>query len=60
MKPFMEKGPKGLPEDEEVFFGHLARKIKAIQFLTSKLDSELTEKIKLIYSIKWNYHFLVF
>lgn len=41
----MEKGPKkGLPEDEEVFFGHLARKIKAIQFLTSKLDSELTEK----------------
>ncbi|EGO8429926.1 DNA polymerase I [Enterococcus faecalis] len=35
---------KGLPEDEEVFFGHLARKIKAIQFLTSKLDSELTEK----------------
>ncbi|HAP2863545.1 TPA: DNA polymerase I [Enterococcus faecalis] len=35
---------KGLPEDEEVFFGHLARKINAIQFLTSKLDSELTEK----------------
>lgn len=35
---------KGLPEDEEVFFGHLARKIKAIRFLTSKLDSELTEK----------------
>ncbi|ESU74719.1 DNA polymerase I [Enterococcus faecalis CBRD01] len=33
-----------MPEDEEVFFGHLARKIKAIQFLTSKLDSELTEK----------------
>ena len=37
----MEKGQKGLPEDEEVF-GHLARKIKAIQ--KSKLDSELTEK----------------
>ncbi len=33
-----------MPEDEEVFFGHLARKIKAVQFLTSKLDSELTEK----------------
>ena len=55
----MEKGPKRLARGRRSF-GHLARKIKAIQFLTSKLDSELTEKIKLIYSIKWNYHFLVF
>lgn len=35
---------KGLPEDEEVFFCHLARKIKAIHFLTTKLDEELVEK----------------
>ncbi|MBP2099736.1 DNA polymerase I [Enterococcus rivorum] len=35
---------KGLPEDEEVFFSHLARKIQAIHFLSEKLDSELTEK----------------
>lgn len=35
---------KGLPEDEEVFFSHLARKIKAIEFLSEKLDKELTEK----------------
>lgn len=35
---------KGLPEDEEVFFSHLARKIKAIEFLSEKLDNELTEK----------------
>jgi DNA polymerase-1 len=35
---------KGLPEDEEAFFSHLARKVKAIQFLSEKLDAELTEK----------------
>lgn len=35
---------KGLPEDDEVFFSHLARKIQAINFLTEKLDVELTEK----------------
>ncbi|MFQ7235527.1 MAG: DNA polymerase, partial [Enterococcus hulanensis] len=35
---------KGLPEDDEVFFGHLARKIKAIHFLNDKLESELEEK----------------
>ncbi|MTD38669.1 DNA polymerase I [Erwinia sp. CPCC 100877] len=35
---------KGLPEDEEVFFSHLARKVKAIQFLSEKLDAELSEK----------------
>ncbi|MHC5216119.1 DNA polymerase I [Enterococcus sp. LJL128] len=35
---------KGLPEDEEVFYSHLARKIKAIHFLTNSLDKELTEK----------------
>ena len=35
---------KGLPEDEEIFFAHLARKVKAIHFLTEKLDEELVEK----------------
>ena len=35
---------KGLPEDDEVFFGHLARKIKAIHFLNDKLENELEEK----------------
>ncbi|MFK4567753.1 DNA polymerase I [Enterococcus sp. UD-01] len=35
---------KGLPEDEEAFFSHLARKVKAIQFLSEKLDAELAEK----------------
>lgn len=35
---------KGLPEDDEVFFSHLARKIKAIHFLSKTLDTELTEK----------------
>lgn len=35
---------KGLPEDEEVFFAHLARKIKAVHELSEKLDQELAEK----------------
>lgn len=35
---------KGLPEDEEVFFAHLARKVSAINGLTPKLSQELTEK----------------
>lgn len=35
---------KGLPEDEEVFFAHLARKVKAIEFLSEKLETELAEK----------------
>ncbi|WP_375179132.1 DNA polymerase I [Enterococcus rotai] len=35
---------KGLPEDDEAFFSHLARKVKAIQFLSTKLDTELVEK----------------
>ncbi|KFN90817.1 DNA polymerase I [Tetragenococcus muriaticus 3MR10-3] len=35
---------KGLPEDDEVFFAHLARKIKAIQWLTPKLEKELRDK----------------
>lgn len=35
---------KGLPEDEEVFFAHLARKVKAIEFLSEKLQTELAEK----------------
>lgn len=35
---------KGLPEDDEAFFSHLARKIKAIHFLSEKLDAELVEK----------------
>ncbi|MEI5988880.1 DNA polymerase I [Enterococcus termitis] len=35
---------KGLPEDDEAFFSHLARKVNAIQFLSEKLDAELVEK----------------
>jgi DNA polymerase-1 len=35
---------KGLPEDLEDFYAHLARKIAAILFLTDKLDTELTKK----------------
>ncbi|MDA9470953.1 DNA polymerase I [Enterococcus sp. 5H] len=35
---------KGLPEDEEMFFSHLARKVNAIHFLSEKLDTELTDK----------------
>lgn len=35
---------KGLPEDEEVFYAHLARKIKAIDWLTDKLKDELEDK----------------
>ncbi|MBO1299189.1 MULTISPECIES: DNA polymerase I [unclassified Enterococcus] len=35
---------KGLPEDEEVFFAHLARKVSAINGLTPKLSQELAEK----------------
>ncbi|OJG89952.1 DNA polymerase I [Enterococcus silesiacus] len=35
---------KGLPEDDEAFFSHLARKVKAIHFLSEKLDAELVEK----------------
>ncbi|WP_086348046.1 DNA polymerase I [Candidatus Enterococcus clewellii] len=35
---------KGLPEDEEKFFSHLARKVKAITILSNKLDKELAEK----------------
>ncbi|AYW48683.1 DNA polymerase I [Tetragenococcus osmophilus] len=35
---------KGLPEDKETFFSHLARKIKAIQWLTPKLEEELKDK----------------
>lgn len=35
---------KGLPEEEEVFFAHLARKVSAINVLTPKLSQELTEK----------------
>ncbi|MGL4696895.1 DNA polymerase I [Enterococcus larvae] len=35
---------KGLPEDEELFFSHLARKIQAINILSDKLDKELEEK----------------
>lgn len=35
---------KGLPEDEEVFFAHLARKIVAIDWLSEKLVEELEEK----------------
>ncbi|MCD5002415.1 DNA polymerase I [Enterococcus saccharolyticus] len=35
---------KGLPEEEEVFFGHLARKVKAIGWLTDKLKEELEAK----------------
>lgn len=35
---------KGLPEDDEAFYAHLARKIEAINFLTPKLEKELAEK----------------
>ncbi|MGX7172552.1 DNA polymerase I [Enterococcus ratti] len=35
---------KGLPEEEEVFFAHLARKVLAINALTPKLRDELEEK----------------
>ncbi|WP_165006340.1 MULTISPECIES: DNA polymerase I [unclassified Enterococcus] len=35
---------KGLPEDQEVFFAHLARKVAAINVLTPKLTHELEEK----------------
>lgn len=39
------KGAKrGLPEDNQVFYEHLARKIKAIQWLTEPLTKELKEK----------------
>jgi len=38
---------KGLPEDDETFFAHLARKIKAIQWLTPKLEGELKDKNQL-------------
>ncbi|MBO0472914.1 DNA polymerase I [Enterococcus sp. DIV0840] len=35
---------KGLPEDDEAFFSHLARKVNAIHFLSEKLAAELVEK----------------
>lgn len=35
---------KGLPEEEEVFFAHLARKVAAINALTPILNKELEEK----------------
>ncbi|OJG67433.1 DNA polymerase I [Enterococcus moraviensis] len=35
---------KGLPEEDEAFFSHLARKVNAIDFLSEKLDAELVEK----------------
>ncbi|MFV0558507.1 MAG: DNA polymerase I [Enterococcus sp.] len=35
---------KGLPEDEERFFEHLARKIKGIHWLSQRLVAELHEK----------------
>ena len=35
---------KGLPEDEEVFFAHLARKVVAIEWLSEKLVEELEDK----------------
>jgi len=38
---------KGLPEDDETFFAHLARKIKAIQWLAPKLEGELKDKNQL-------------
>lgn len=38
---------KGLPEDDETFFAHLARKIKAIQWLTPRLEGELKDKNQL-------------
>lgn len=45
---------KGLPEEEELFYAHLSRKVKAIHWLSEKLDQELTEKIRVSCSIKWN------
>lgn len=46
---------KGLPEDEEVFFAHLARKIVAIDWLSEKLVEELEEKgqTQLFYEIEF-------
>ncbi|MGM0212959.1 DNA polymerase I [Enterococcus sp. AZ109] len=35
---------KGLPEDEEVFYNHLARKVNAIHFLSNHLEKGLEEK----------------
>lgn len=35
---------KGLPEDEEIFFAHLARKVQAIHWLSDHLDKGLEEK----------------
>ncbi|MDR0920929.1 MAG: DNA polymerase I [Lactobacillales bacterium] len=35
---------KGLPEDEEVLFAHLARKVKAIHVLSETLKKDLKEK----------------
>lgn len=35
---------KGLPEEEELFFAHLARKVAAINALTPKLSQELADK----------------
>ena len=35
---------KGLPENMEDFYAHLARKVKAILFLSNKLDEDLKEK----------------
>ncbi|WP_303753932.1 DNA polymerase I [Enterococcus sp. S86.2] len=35
---------KGLPENMEDFYAHLARKVKAILFLSEKLDEDLKEK----------------
>lgn len=49
------KGAKwGLPADEETFFAHLARKVKAINWLSEKLDEELAEKnqTKLFYEME--------
>lgn len=49
------KGAKrGLPADEEMFFAHLARKVKAINWLSEKLDEELAEKnqTKLFYEME--------
>ena len=46
MKLSMARSKKGLPEDEEVFFAHLARKVSAINVLTPQLTKELAERIK--------------
>lgn len=35
---------KGLPEDVELFYAHLARKVLAIEWLTDKLKEELADK----------------